>query len=317
MKVTNSPTPSPSSARLLGAGSHLGRIGERQRQRVDQLVLADTLAGADRDRVVAVLREHLACRGDVEEGDRGAAEAVDVAEPDDPGELVGADGALAGHLDGVADLEALIVGGADVDRDLAGAGGPVALDELERVEALVGGVDAEAEGRVVALDRLALAVEDLRLVGVPGHVEDRAGGRLDLGQRPHLREHVLGDLGLAGLRPLDELLARDDRVGLLVRAREDRVERLVDRVGEDERAADHRDAEDDRDRRQRRAELACEQAAECDAPHRSATSLRTSRISAWEERPSSLTMMPSARKSTRSAIVAARGSWVTMTVVCP
>ena len=112
-------------------------------------------------------------------------------------------------------------------------------------------------------------------------------------------------------------LPRDDGVGLLVRAREDRVERLVDRVGEDERAADHRDAEDDRDRRQRGAELAREQAAEGDAPHRSATSLRASRISVCDERPSSLTITPSARKRTRSAIVAARGSCVTITVVWP
>jgi len=36
-----------------------------------------------------------------------------------------------------------------------------------------------------------------------------------------------------------------------------------------------------------------------------------------DERPSSLTITPSARKSTRSAIVAARGSCVTITVVCP
>jgi hypothetical protein len=42
---------------------------------------------------------------------------------------------------------------------------------------------------------------------------------------------------------------------------EDRVNALVDRVGEDVRAADHRDAEHDRDRRQRRAQLAAEQAA--------------------------------------------------------
>ena len=44
----------------------------------------------------------------------------------------------------------------------------------------------------------------------------------------------------------------------LVDLGEDRVERLVDRVGEDERAADHRDAEDDRDRGQRGAQLAAE-----------------------------------------------------------
>ena len=45
-----------------------------------------------------------------------------------------------------------------------------------------------------------------------------------------------------------------------VRLDEDRVERLVDRVGEDVGAADHRDAEHDRERGQRRPELAAQQA---------------------------------------------------------
>ena len=161
-----------------------------RRDRVQQLLLADAVLRRDGDRVEAGLAEHAAGRLDVEERDRGAAEAVDVAELDDPGQLVAAHRALTGDLDRVADVEVLLVGGARVDHDLARAGGPVAVDELERVEALVGRVDAEAEGRVVALDRLALPVEDLRLVRVAGEVEDRAGGGLDLGQRPHLGEHV-------------------------------------------------------------------------------------------------------------------------------
>ena len=84
---------------------------------------------------------------------------------------------LRRDLDLLADLVPLVIGRVQVDHDLIRAGGPVALDELERVEALVLGLDAEAEGRIVALDRLPVAVEDLRLVGVAGEVEDRAGGR--------------------------------------------------------------------------------------------------------------------------------------------
>ena len=302
---------------LFVAGADLGGIGQGARERADQPLLRHAVLRCDGDGVEAGLAKDGPRSLDVEQRDRRAAEAVDVAEARDAGELVALDRPFARDLDRVAELEALLLGGVQVDDDLARPRGPVAFDELERVEALVGGLDAEPEGRVVALDRLAVAVEDLCLVRVARQVEDRAGGGLDLRQRPHVGEHVLGDLRLAGLRPLDELLARDDRVGLLVRAGEDRVERLLDRVGEDERAADHRDAQDDRDRRQRRAELARQQAAEGDAPHRSATALRTSRISDCDERPSSLTMTPSARKSTRSAIVAARGSCVTITVVCP
>ena len=45
------------------------------------------------------------------------------------------------------------------------------------------------------------------------------------------------------------------------------AERLVDRVGQHERAADHRDAEDDRDHRQDRPQLAAEHPSERDAGH--------------------------------------------------
>ena len=51
-------------------------------------------------------------------------------------------------------------------------------------------------------------------------------------------------------------LARDDDVGAGVRVDEDLVEGPLDRVREDVGAAHHRDAEDDRDRRQRGAQLA-------------------------------------------------------------
>ncbi len=48
-----------------------------------------------------------------------------------------------------------------------------------------------------------------------------------------------------------------------------------------------------------------------------ATSSITVRISCWSHSPSSRTISPSARKSTRCATAAARASCVTMTMVCP
>ena len=104
------------------------------------------------------------------------------------------------------------------------------------------------------------------------------------------------------LGDVERRLAADDDGRALADVGEDRVERLVDRVGEDERAADHRDAEHDRDRRQRRAELAAEQARERDLDHALARPI-AARISTAGLRGSSSTITPSARKSMRSAIV--------------
>ena len=66
----------------------------------------------------------------------------------------------------------------------------------------------ETEGRVVARDRLALLVQDLRLVGVAREVEDRAGGVADLGEGAHVGEHVLRDDGTAALRPVERASGR-------------------------------------------------------------------------------------------------------------
>ena len=166
MNVTNSPTPSPSAAACSSPVRTSAESRQRARDRVDQPLLRHAVLRCDGDGVEAGLAEHGPRGLDVEQRDRRAAEAVDVAEARDAGQLVALDRPLARDLDRVAELEALLLGGVQVDDDLARPRGPVARDELERVEALVGGLDAEPEGRVVALDRLALAVEDLRLVRV-------------------------------------------------------------------------------------------------------------------------------------------------------
>ena len=90
-------------------------------------------------------------------------------------------------------------------------------------------------------------------------VRDGAGRHFDAVDRAHAVEQLLGD-GRRGRRLALEAdvraLARDDRIRAGVRLDEDLVEGPVDRVGEDVGAAHHRDAEDDRDRRQRGPELA-------------------------------------------------------------
>src|SRR5207237_1241720 len=121
----------------------------------------------------------------------------------------------------------------------------------------------------------------------------------------------------AAIRARDRRMGGDDGARVPVGLREDRLEALVDRVREDECTADHRDAEHDRERRQRRAELPPGEALQGDAGHSALSSFITASTSAGSERGRSRTIRPSARKRTRSAIAAARGSWVTMTVVWP
>ena len=150
--------------------------------------------------------------------------------------------------------------------------------ELERAELWQRRVIAESElGRAFGADGLAVAAEDLGVVGLVRR--DRAAGRLDLGQRPHLGEQRLGNRRGPALRARDDLLAGDHRVGLLVRRREDAVERLLDRVGQDERPAHHHDADHDGQRRQQGTHLAAEQSLQGDGDHRSVTASSASRIS--------------------------------------
>ena len=173
-----------------------------------------------------------------------------------------------GDADLVAELQVLALGHALVDRDLTVAGRPAALDEIERVEAVVLGIglDPEGEGRRAAgLDRLPVGPQQLGL-----EVQQRAGGHLDAVDGPDAVERLLRDrrrLGALALEADAGLLPGDDDVGAGVRLDEDRVERLVDRVREDVGAAHHRDAEDDRERGEDGAELPPRHAAEGDPDH--------------------------------------------------
>ena len=74
-----------------------------------------------------------------------------------------------------------------------------------------------------------------------------------------------GDSGL--IPDVEGRLPGDDRVRALADVGEDPVERLVDRVGQDVRTADHRDPEDDRDRGQRGTELPAQEATDGKTAH--------------------------------------------------
>ena len=76
---------------------------------------------------------------------------------------------------------------------------------------------------------------------------ESAGGSLDGREGLDLLEQRGVDGGAATGGELDELLAVDDGVGALVGLREDAVERFLHRVGEHERAAHHRHADDHRE----------------------------------------------------------------------
>src|SRR5207302_6077524 len=113
----------------------------------------------------------------------------------------------------------------------------------------------------------------------------------------------------------DRALARDHGVRVLVGTGEHGRERGLGRVGEDVGAAHHRHPQHHRDRRQAGAELAAEQSFERDARH-DPRPLITSSTWFWLAPVSSLEISPSARNRIRSAITAARASWVTITMVC-
>ena len=144
---------------------------------------------------------------------------------------------------------------------------------------------------------------------------DTADGPGDVGQRPHTPSERCGE------RRRQYLVAAPERrragnhgVGARVGGGEDAVEPLLDRVREHVGAADHRDAEHDRERAQGSPELSPEQSFEGDLDHAEMRFI-AARIAAGSLRASSSTISPSARKRIRSAIAAAPASCVTITVV--
>ena len=287
-----------------------GRIGSIS---CDELLGAHTLTGGDRDAVEhALLVEQLLSPREREDGERRAAERLLPGELGQTGDRERLHGPLGHHADLIADREPFVLGGRGVDDDLVRAVRPRALRELGRVEALILRVLPEGERRRSAgFDDVAVLRRQLR------EVVDATFCGSDAGKGPDLVEQALGEGRRQPEVGLEGLLARDDGVGPRVHGREDVVERLVDRVREDVGAADHRDAEHDRESREDRAQLPAREALESDLDHRPTSSFIAVSTSAAVERPRSLTMRPSARKRMRSAMAAARASCVTIRVVWP
>ena len=95
----------------------------------------------------------------------------------------------------------------------------------------------------------------------PAPLRRRAGPAPWRAVTPRSSAHSSRCLVLVAALPVIDRIRARPRVG------EDRVERLVDRVSQHERAAHHRDAEDDRDRGQDRSQLPAEKTSELCADH--------------------------------------------------
>ena len=179
-----------------------------------------------------------------------------------------------------------------------------------------GSPSAMLKPRLGALPTIALPslLMDRRLAATPPSACCTSVEPADLREQGLVERRRLAAAAVGGL---ERGLARDHGVRALYDLVEDRVERLLDRVREHVGAADHRDAQHDRDRGQSGSQLASEQALKREHDHAVVIASIAARISGCVERGSSLTILPSARKSMRSAIAAARGSCVTITVVWP
>ena len=172
------------------------------------------------------------------------------------------------------------------------------FEQVERVEARVLGrrVDPEAEARgAVRVHRLAVVGDDLRveLVVDAAHRQPDRVEPADVVEERRLDRRRRRLLEVGGEA---RLLAADDGVRARVGVGEDARERLVDRVREDVRPADHRDAEHDRERGQDRAELACR-----------ARLLSAKRVTSSRPRPSSPRSRAASRRPARGRCCRRRG----------
>ena len=255
-----------SSCRLRASCAHLDVRRQDLRDLGDEPRGRDAGLPGDADLVeLAVLAEQLLRRRQIEAGERRPADRADGAELDDARDPEVLDRALDLDAERRADLEVLLARGRLVDDDLVRRR-PCALDERQARELRLRRVDGEPEVRRAAEDDRLAVLDELRVLG--RDPADRVGDvRQLLAPSRGATRRTPPRSCPTGPRGRTPTSTGDRRVGALVDVREDRVERLVDRVGEDERAADRRDAEDDRDRGERRPQLAGQQALEREADH--------------------------------------------------
>ena len=232
----------------------------------DQLVIRHVRLRGHRDLVESAdLLEQPLRRGQVEAGERGAADRQAGAELDDARDPQAPDRPFGLHADRLADREVLLRRSLLVDDDLVRPR-PPALEQRERVEDRVAVRYREAEVRRAAEDDgLPVVPYQLRRVGVDAAL--RLG---DIRQGAHLFDQRLVEEWCSDALCLGEIergLPGDDGGRALPDVGEDLVERLVDRVGQDERPADHRDTEDDRDRGESGPQLSAQQPPNREAGH--------------------------------------------------
>ena len=290
-------------------------------------VLRDARVGPHRDArdLVVRLEQQRLGRGQVEDRQRRAVAARDAPrhQAGDHG-LHGAARGIDAHR--VADLHPGGVGRRLEQRDLPAADGGLAGGERERADRRVGHPRGAARRRTGTAHDLAVGPDHQRAVGRDDAV--RRGDAVD-GARP--RRHQRAPAASAPASPpraappcrcrvRPPAAGGDDDVGL--RRLEERVERLLQRVGEDEGARDERDADHDGEQGEREPQLVLQQGTQSGAQHGDqALPPRTPSCVRAPSRPwaraISSTIRPSARNSTRSAYDAAPGSWVTITMVWP
>ena len=273
-KVVRKPKPSLMSAGLLGGvlgpGLRLGRPRQDRVERASRARSGVTPSAASTSMLSSSPSlPVIACAsGSVKSAKLAPPSGTPGAEPADPRERVLLGAADAADRDLLADLVALLVGGDRVDADLVGGRRGGALDPGERVERL-------------RLDALRRSAAGRRRPARSGR-RSRRGSRSRSSRRSRpaafstpstaatlstsdsrQRRARLGQVEAA----VEGRLRLDRDVDAGVGLGEDVVEGLVDRPLQHEGAGDHRDAEHDRERGQRRAQLPGRQPAKCEAEH--------------------------------------------------
>jgi hypothetical protein len=212
--------------------------------------------------------EQILCGRQVEAGECDSCEVVGAAEGHDPRdrERLRPVGQVDEHP--VADGEVVLVRRRLVHHDVVGAGGCSALHQSVWRKLWVG-VEREPERRAAAApDRVAVVRHELGVAGNSAvHVRDS-------GQAPHscrdrLRDRfaVGGGVDGRGVGVIEQRFATDLEADVLVGGANQVVESAVERVAKDQRPGHERHPEHDRQRGQRQAQLAGQQAPDRDPPH--------------------------------------------------
>ena len=282
-----------SSLRLGVAGAHLGVRRQDLADLLDELRGRDPRLRGGADLVeLALLAEQPLRRREIEARERRAADRAHRPELDEAGDPELLERAFDLHADRLARTFRSFLSAVDLSTTTSFGPGHAPCTSVRLLNCgFVGSTENPRFGappKAIVLPSLTSWVLSLETPPIASRTSGsaRTFGEQRLVER-RLRRSVVADV--------ERRLRRDRGVRVPVDVREDRVERLVDRVGEHERAAHRRDAEDDRDRGERRAELPRQKPLERERGHMAAISSIASPISCCEAPESSRTMRPSAR----------------------